>query len=131
MNPLRAVLLLVVISGGCTETTVDYAPAIVVNGGQYFGSGPAGLTIRAADLTAYGSATSIVAPALVVGSDVFELRGVDPTRIVVMRSTVDSPPFTLFIRVGVDPGDSGPGNSGLFAAVPGLCHYFALSAGGC
>ncbi len=131
MNALRAVVLLAVISGGCTETTGDHAPAIMVNGNHYSSSAPVGLTIKQSDLLPYGSATSIVDPELVVGSDVFALRGVDPTKVVVMRSTVGGSPITLFIRVGVDAGDNGPGNSGLFAAVPGLCHYFAPSAGGC
>ena len=131
MNAVREFLFVVLLVAGCGSAHGDPAPTIVVNGAQYLASSPAGLKIDASDVTPFAAATDVVDTASVVGNAVYALNGVGPAKVVVMRSTAADVPYTLFIRVGIVPTSAASGNTTFLDAVPGICNYFAPTAGGC
>ena len=131
MNAVRGFLFVVLLVAGCGSAYGDPAPTIVVNGAHYLASSQAGLKIDALNVTPFAAATDVVDTASVVGNAVYALNGVDPAKVVVMRSTAADGPYTLFIGVGVVPTSAASGNPTFFDAVPGICHYFAPTAGDC
>lgn len=104
--------------GACSlqGDVVDYAE---FNGVRYSGGPSTGYLIEPDDLTFIGQADTVVAA--VVGTDVYQLRGLDPSKVIVMQSALEGPSYYLLFAPGVLPSDGSP--EGLLAALPELCDY--------
>jgi hypothetical protein len=110
---------------------VDSVASLEFAGRRYFGAVVHQITIQPSDLTRIGlpQRSNGLGPNQL---EVFSLRGVDPTDIVIVRSSGSEEPrvaYLVFIRDGVVPSSTPPPS--LFELVPSLCAYAKTATEGC
>ena len=130
-NASAVVTLLLALTAACTPGSgVDQLSYVVVNGIHYSGGPANGYRIDASQISRLGTADEI--RAAVRGRDVYRLSGVDPGRVVVMRSAnASESPYWILFRVGVLPESASPSFDWSFPTVPGLCRYLVSPPPSC
>jgi hypothetical protein len=102
---------------------------VSVDGVQFDGGPATGYRISDADVQPAGAADDINAE--VNGSTAYKLKGVDPSRVMVMPSRDTSEAaYWIFFREGVLPSPATQVDWS-FPSIPGLCHYVVDPPSGC
>jgi hypothetical protein len=110
-------LFVILALAGCRGGSAD-AVRMEFDGVRYVGVGLEGMVVAESAVQRIGNATNQIGGALVVGSDVYSIAGVDPGEAVAMKSA-SAAGYMVFVRAmpdGINPLDP--------TAVAGLCQYF-------
>jgi hypothetical protein len=109
------------------DSHVDGPTILTFGGREYFSSLPASLSVPEASAHRIGVPAAVEnRPPTLIGDAVYSLDGIDPTNIVVMKSTEAGRPILLFIATDFLTG-SPPDE--LARKVPAICIYVPAEAG--